>query len=511
MTVRWWCWQGLTGSLLLAGGGWWAGATPGPAPQQRAEALWGTTVGSRLGLLACLIGLVLLGWAWWRLAGLTTGWGRAKSDRGAQEHPTTRWLLITGVLWAAPLLLAAPLASRDLYAYACQGAVWLDGHDPYTTGAASGGCPWLAQVPSLWQDTPTPYGPVALLGSAAAVGMARLLTDSETVSLLVTLAGLRLLAVAGVVLLAVGLPRLARAGGLPPAGVVGLGLVTPLVAVHAVAGGHHDALVAGALVIGLAWAAVPGRWPTGALLLAGLVTGAAVAMKVTAVVAVPFGLLLAARRGWRPALVWSAAGAAGLAGPHLVAGLAPGWLTALSGTGSVVQWSSVPSAIGMTAGYVLRVVGLPEAEPVAVTAARAAGVVAFAVLALVMFLRAVRDRANTRSVVYAAGVVLAAVVLLGPVVYPWYAVAPLAVLAATVRDPIAQRWLGVATLVATGLALPSGLGVPSLTKFPGALLVTGLLSWWGWRWWRAVRRRRREEPAPAAAPTPLPGPRGPAR
>lgn len=494
MTLRRLRWWGLAGSVLVASGSWLAGATPGPAPAGRSEALWGTDAGFRVGLVAALVGLAVLSGVWWRLV---TG----------APRPSRRWLLTTGLVWLLPVLLAAPLGSRDLYAYACQGAVWLDGHDPYTTGPASGGCPWLAQVPALWQDATAPYGPVGLVVSAAAVAVARLVASGEGATLLVALAGLRLMAVVGVGLVVVGLPRLARGCGVPETGALGLGVVTPLVAVHAIAGGHHDALIAGLLVAGLALAAVPpAGWPIRALVGAGVLLGLAVAVKVTAVVAAPFGLLLAARRGWGAVLGWGAGLVGAVLGAHLVTGLGPGWVAALSGTGALVQWSSLPSAVGMTAGYLLRAVGLSTLEPAAITAARGLGLLGFAVLAVVMFVRAVRRWTETAAVVRAAGVVLAAVVLLGPVVYPWYALAPLAVLAAGLPAPGVRRWLAVVTVGATWLTLPSGLGVPSLLKFPGALAVTGLLSWLGWRRWRAVLGR----PAvPAGSPAPTEPPSAP--
>ena len=184
MTLRRLRWWGLAGSVLVASGSWLAGATPGPAPAGRSEALWGTDAGFRVGLVAALVGLAVLSGVWWRLV---TG----------APRPSRRWLLTTGLVWLLPVLLAAPLGSRDLYAYACQGAVWLDGHDPYTTGPASGGCPWLAQVPALWQDATAPYGPVGLVVSAAAVAVARLVASGEGATLLVALAGLRLMAVVG--------------------------------------------------------------------------------------------------------------------------------------------------------------------------------------------------------------------------------------------------------------------------------------------------------------------------
>jgi hypothetical protein len=460
-------WGGFAGAVLLAAGGYLAGAWPGPAPASQSEALWGDGGWFRVGLLAYVAGLVLLGWAWWRL--------------GPVPDRPLRWVLATGALWAAPLLVAPPLGSRDVYAYACQGAVWWDGHDPYAVGAAAGGCPWLETVPALWHETTTPYGPLALLVSAGAVGLARALATSADAQLLVAIGVLRAVAVLGAVLVAGFGPRLARAAGVDPAGAAWLGLVTPLVAVHVVAGAHHDALVAGLVVAGLALAASPGGnrllWTA-----AGLALGLAVAVKVTALVALPFALLLAWQRSRRGAGAMAAGAAAGFGGLTAATGLGLGWTGALADTGALAQWSSPPTGLGMAAGYLLRGLGAPDAYDGAVAVARWLGLVVLVVLSAWLLLRAWRRRGDPGAVLACAGAVLAAVVVLGPVVYPWYAVAALAVLAATIRDQRVRRGLAVATLVLVALTLPSGLGVPVLTKFPGAMLTAlaavGLAAWW---------------------------------
>jgi hypothetical protein len=493
-------WLGMAGAVLLATGGHLAGALPGGAPGTQAEALWGTGPAFRVGLVAYLAGLVLLGWAWWRLGAALRG----------DDAPRLRWMLTTGVLWALPLLAAPPLGSRDMYAYACQGAVWLDGHDPYQVGAAAGGCPWLAEVPGLWQDSTAPYGPLALLASAAVVALARTVAAGESAQLLVALGGLRLVAVAGALLVAAYGPRLARACGVSPAVASWLGLVTPLVAVHVVAGGHNDAVVAGLVVAGLALVAGERSLPAVANVAAGAALGLAVAVKVTAFAALPFAALLALGPGrrWRSAAVLVGAAVVAFAGVSLLTGLGTGWVAALSGTGALAQWTSLPTGLGMAAGYALWGIGFPGAYEPAVAVARAAGLVALVAVAVALLVRAWRAVGDTRVVVASAGAVLAAVMVLGPVVYPWYAVTALAVLAAAVVHPRVRWWLAVATLVLTALVLPSGLGVPVLTKFPGAMLVAAAavaVSWWWWRRWRRPRPRRSRSPGERAPARPAPG------
>ncbi|MFC7758153.1 polyprenol phosphomannose-dependent alpha 1,6 mannosyltransferase MptB [Catellatospora bangladeshensis] len=214
------------------------------------------------------------------------------------------------------------------------------------------------------------------------------------------------------------------------------------------------------------------RWSAGwAAALAGAAVAGAVGIKVTAVVVVPFVLVLLGRRWW----VGAVAGVGGFALFSVVSGLGLGWVGALRGTGELAQWSSPPTAVGMTVGYLLRGVGLGEWADAAVTVARVLGVLMLAAIGLVALRHAWRHRGQARVVVLACGWVMAATALLGPVFYPWYAVAPLAVLAAAETDARRRRWLAVAAAGCAFLTLPNGLGVPVLTKAVGAFAVTAAL------------------------------------
>ncbi|OLB81211.1 MAG: hypothetical protein AUI14_04145 [Actinobacteria bacterium 13_2_20CM_2_71_6] len=98
--------------------------------------------------------------------------------------------------------------------------------------------------------------------------------------------------------------------------------------------------------------------------------------------------------------------------------------------------------------------------------ARAAGLMVLAVLLLLLLRKGVRG----------AAAALAATALLGPVFFPWYALLPLAVLAATplserVRDRVGWVVAGLALLV-----LPDGRGLASMTKPVGAFLDVALVS-----------------------------------
>jgi len=439
---------GLVGSALLAAAAYLVGALPGtdPAVTVRTTGPWEAR--HLVGITAWLAGSVVLAAAWWR----------------ARGTPSLRWALVTGALWAVPLVVAPPLGSRDVYAYACQGALYVDGRSPYQVGVAAG-CPWLDAVPVLWHDTPTPYGPLAVLASAAAAASG---------NLLVAVGLLRAVAVAGILLLIWYGIRLARSLGVEPGPAVWLAALSPVVVVHAVSGAHHDALLAGLTVAALA-VAVERRSSA-----AGVLLGLAVAVKVTGLVVVPFALLLLPR--WRDRALAVAAAVAAFALLSAGSGLGVGWVAALRGTGSLVQWTSPPTGLGMAAGYLLRALGWPEAFEEAVAVARLAGLAVLVTVLIWWWLRAWRSAATSpRAVVVAAGAALAALTVLSPVFFPWYALAPLAVLALSTVDPRVRWWLAATGVALTFLVLPYGLGLAVLTKLPGAVLVVVLVAGLAWR------------------------------
>jgi alpha-1,6-mannosyltransferase len=118
-----------------------------------------------------------------------------------------------------------------------------------------------------------------------------------------------------------------------------------------------------------------------------------------------------------------------------------------------------------------------------VLAARLAGLGLLALTLAALAAGAWRRRGDTRAVVTQCGAALAALVLLSPVFYPWYALTALAVLAGCAAAPV-RRWLAVATGALTFLVLPNGLGVAALTKLPGAFLVLALVVTVAWLWLR---------------------------
>jgi alpha-1,6-mannosyltransferase len=221
---------GLAGSLLLAVAAWLGGASSPWQPTVTPRTIFAGENGVLLPL-SWLLGTLLMIGAWWF---------------GRRAVPSARWAYITAALWAVPLLPFLPLGSYDVYSYACQGWQQSAGLDPYAGGVDLLGCPWREAVAPTWLDSPAPYGPVFLVLAAAAAKLG--------VSLIGTLALLRVIAVLGVVLIAVCLPVLARWAGVPLKRAVWLTLACPLVPIHLISGAHNDAVMVGLLVAALALA-----------------------------------------------------------------------------------------------------------------------------------------------------------------------------------------------------------------------------------------------------------------
>ena len=141
---------------------------------------------------------------WVGLAGLAGAWLLLGHQifRGAGRI-STRLVRSIGLAWAAPLLFAAPVGSRDLWAYAAQANVAAHGLNPYANGPSAVAGAFTAQVSTLWVGSPSPYGP-AWVGLTE---LARLLVGNHP---LLVVGAARLLSASGVLILAVTTPMLAK-------------------------------------------------------------------------------------------------------------------------------------------------------------------------------------------------------------------------------------------------------------------------------------------------------------
>ncbi|MFY1672497.1 polyprenol phosphomannose-dependent alpha 1,6 mannosyltransferase MptB [Plantactinospora sp. WMMB334] len=420
---------GTAGTMILGCAGLAAGALP---VDQTGAALWLTDWRHYPGpaLICGYVGLTMLVAAWW--------WaGRDLRRPGGAD---VRGLLTTLALWTCPLLLGPPLFSRDVYSYLAQGTMVLAGADVYEHGVSRFGGPFAAEVPQMWQQTPAPYGPV-FLGLAAVVAAVAGTTAAAGVI------GMRVVALLGVVLLAIFLPRLARHSGVEPGAATWLGVLNPLVPLHLVAGAHNEAVMLGLLVAGLCLA-FEQRFALATVLvtLAALVKAPAAA-----------GLLVVvalARPYWG---IWSATlRTAGLAGLTAVAataatGLGYGWITALGTPFYKHSWS-ISSALGRASHRLTEAAGLDLGTAPMRFWLWAGLLAALGGMALAWWHR------RRLGPTYVLGLALAAVAVLGPATRPWYVLWGLVLIAAAAPQRPVRL---LASLTAAGVAfltLPSGFG-----------------------------------------------------
>ncbi|MEU6981685.1 polyprenol phosphomannose-dependent alpha 1,6 mannosyltransferase MptB [Streptomyces sp. NPDC046371] len=420
-------WLGAAGSLAVTVGGWAAGTLP----VRGGWGLWEPR-GSALtvaGAVLAYLGLTLLIAAWWQYGRLLRA--------GAPERvgATLGW-------WAAPLLLAPPLYSADVYSYIAQGAMVLEGHDVYGAGPsvlAPGELGWdaAASVGGHWTDTPAPYGPVFLVLAQAVVK----LTGGAVVPAVL---GMRLVAVGALALIVWAVRGLSD--GRP--GALWLAALNPLLLIHVVAGMHNDGLMIG-LMLGGVLLAVRGRWVAGSVLV-----GLAVMVKSPAAVALLFVGIIVARqcgggvrgvlKGLLPGVV--AAGVAALA--TVAAGTGFGWLRTQSVAGTIHTALSVTSDLGLGLGLLVA----DDPEPVKAVVQQLGLVVAAGAIGVLGW-RAWKGRTDP---VLGLGLSLVALVVLSPMVQPWYLLWGVCGVAAGAWDGALGRWLAVASAALAYETAPSG-------------------------------------------------------
>lgn len=425
---------GATGAVLMAVGALGAGAQPvlqNPVQGLRILGLPARMPSATLSM--AMTGTVMVVLAWLLLGRFAVGSMRGgRAPRQLSRSQLDRTLL----LWVIPLTVAPPMFSRDVYSYLAQSEIAARGLDPYAIGPAGalGVDNVLTRtVPTIWRDTPAPYGPLFLWLSRPITW----LTGDDIV------AGIflhRLLALAGVAMIVWALPRLARRCGVSAVSALWLGAANPLVLFHLVAGIHNEALMIGLMLAGveLALRAVEGGSPLRGRALLLLLAGATLValsstIKIPSLLALGFvGMALARRWGANLKGIVSAAALLGAVAVtvtvvvSVASGLGMGWTQTLSTATEVRSWMSIPTLLGLGTGLGGVLLGLGDHTTAVLSLTRpiAAFIAAFVTLRMLIAVLVGRIHA-----VGALGVSLGAIVLLFPVVQPWYllwAVIPLA-------------------------------------------------------------------------------------
>jgi alpha-1,6-mannosyltransferase len=442
---------GLMGTLLMAAGGLGAGALPVPNPVFGLRLLGLPSRNATIAIAVTYagIGMLVLAWLWI---------GKMLRNNGAvPPAPTRAQLARTGVMWAIPLAVAPPLFSRDVYSYLAQSAILARHLDPYVLGPAEAlgvDDPLTRSIPTIWRDTPAPYGPLFLL-------MGRGITAISGDDVVLGIFAHRALALCGLALIIWAIPRLARRCGLEPGLALWLGAANPLVLFHLVSGIHNEALMLGLMLAGMEIGLRAGdRLLDIHFLTGGLLIVAGSAIKVPALLALGFlGMEWARRRGGR---VRDVAIAAGLLAAitvlcygllDLVTGLGLGWATTLGTPGLIRSWLSVSTDLGLLGGQIGILGGLGDHTDSVLALTRGIGLAASAVVAGFLLLAVLRGRVDA---ITGMGTALGAVVLLGPIVHPWYLLWAAIPLAATKGLPRYRRLALAASGVLALVVPPTG-------------------------------------------------------
>ncbi|WP_304106827.1 polyprenol phosphomannose-dependent alpha 1,6 mannosyltransferase MptB [Mycolicibacterium bacteremicum] len=422
---------GATGTVLMAIGALGAGARP--VVQDPTFGVRLLNLPSRIATVSLTMtttGAVMMALAWLMLGRFALGphkMSRSQLDR-------------TLLLWLLPLLIAPPMYSKDVYSYLAQSQIARLGLDPYQVGPAPGlglDHVFTLSVPSLWRETPAPYGPLFLwIGEGISV-----ITGDNIVAAVLCH---RLVVLVGVGLIVWATPRLAQRCGVAEVSALWLGPCNPLLFMHLVAGIHNEALMLGLMLAGTEFAlrGIDGvrehswRLPAqaNAMLTAGtvLITMSS-QVKLPALLAMGFVVMALAWHWGGTVKAFLAAGfslgALSLAVMAVIgwaSGLGFGWLFTL-GTANVVRsWMSPPTLIALGTGQVGILLGLGDHTTSVLGLTRGIGVIIIAVLVTWLLLAVLRGRLHP---VGGLGVALGASVLLFPVVQPWYllwAIIPLA-------------------------------------------------------------------------------------
>jgi hypothetical protein len=431
---------------------------------------------------------VIVGVGWLLRTWLAAG----RTAAGLDVHSARR-LGAMVLVWSAPLLVAPVLFSRDVFSYVALSRLQPAGIDPYQHGTGALTTYLADGADPMWAESPAPYGPMWMFASSVLFH----LTGAEATA---SVLGFRLLAFVGVALLVVFVPRLADLSGADPGRATWLAVLNPLVLFHLTSAAHNDALMMGLLVAGIA-TAMHRNFTVGVLLV--VVAGA---IKAPALLALPFLALLHVGPDadwWRRLAAWArvAALATGaLAVLSVTTGFGLGWAANLTTPTRVDTWLSPVTAIGRTMGSLTEAVGLLDAATV-LQAMRTLGTVCSALLVCWLLLTA-----RTRPLLRGAALAVLGVVLLGPVVHPWYLLWAVPLLAGAGLTKDETRWaVGASIAVAVYSVANTSATTTSLVTLPDGIaalvsvvVLTGMLV--GPLGTRQLLQRRRD-PQPVVAPS----------
>ncbi len=410
------------------------------------------------GMVAVYGGMLLFARVWY---------GMVKTLRHRPGAPL-RALAGMLVLWVVPLLMVAPLFSRDVYSYAAQGEMMSHHITPYQYGPGTiGSGQFVNPVDGLWLNTPAPYGPLFLMVDgwfASASGH----------NAMVTVLFLRMLSVLGVALIAFCIPKLARAYGRDPGSAFVLAVLNPLTLLALIGGMHNDAIMVGLLLAGIT--AVKTRHPVLGVVMCTL----AAAIKVPAAMGIIYvawewaGPGVPWRRRVRPLVKAGLVALGVMVVLTLVSGLGWGWIANLGTPGTVRSWMAPATAVGLVFSGAFHLVGIGVGLGGVLTITRALGLLGAAIIAVYCLCNYER-----LGMLRALGISMLMFVLLGPVVQPWYLTWAIILMAPVVEGRLRTLVLGI-SMVAPFIGLTGGASLlDQLVRANPLSMVVAVAVLWG--------------------------------
>lgn len=392
---------GLVGSVFLAigslGVGWLA-----PVSELRRVPIfiWMRTeaIGVALAIVLLAAGGMLLVRSWLRLGQRVRVWGPAARKATLQAVAA----------WGLPLMFTVPLFSRDVYAYIGQGRLMVEGFNPYENGISALSNYFQLGADKQWTEAPVPYGQLFLWIEQFVVWSTNVQPEASVMLF-------RLVALVGVVLCIIYVPKLAELHGVNPHRALWLTAANPLFLTNFIASVHNDALMIGLALAGLYYSA------TRRVVLGIVLITLSIAVKPITVVFLPFiGLIWAGKNaGWpRKFLFWGLTGGLSLAILYLLSmvnGFGFGWINGLSAPGSIFIWYAPVGLVGLVVASVSNAFGL-DGWTLADGVFDAGKVLAVGIVAFQIF------KGEHSRLIRRLTLGFAAVVVLAPMIQSWYVV-----------------------------------------------------------------------------------------
>ena len=417
--------QGTIGSIMIMLGSFGVGWLASVSPLNRYPLLiairtdyWGVVAGTVVLTLGCWI----LFRAWLRLGQQLAGW----PEGSLRTVKKAVWA------WSVPMLLALPIFSRDVFAYIGQGRLVAAGQDPYVDGISTMNNWFQLGADITWAEDETPYGPLYL---NVEFWVNQLVGTSPDLSVLI----FRLVAFSGVILCMVYVPKIAALHKVSGAKATWISVANPLFLISFVASAHNDSLMIGLALAGTYYAATR-RGVLGVVLIA-----ASIGVKPITLVLLPFiGLLWAGPDAgwWKKIRYWAYTlllvfiimAVIGWAN-----GYGFGWLKVMLGTGTGAVIFAPVGALNALLSGALSTMGLPSDW--LLPALKLIGRLSSVGLVLLLIFKG-----KPSHLIQRMALAFSALVVLSPIIQPWYILWLLPFFAITgIRDDWQLLWVYVTT------------------------------------------------------------------